>query len=432
MHNTCVTKPMLDGTDRPTDRGRCPFGESYDPMLPAEQADPYASWDRLATEPASYNDRFDPYVPWRPPGAALLMVYRHSDVLEALLDPALALHREMPPPDVRDLYPGVRPDEVGPMLFGTNVKDRKPARTIAAQAMSARRVRALEPQLRRIARDTLENVASRGAMDYMSEFSKPYVVRMLSEVLLGLPEELLPKVTPACEMPIMMVLDEIGFAPFPEDDQHALSEVQVGLVQDVLDVIEQRRAAPRGDLLSDLVHAGDAVPMADVLKVVWHIFNAMDQPYYMVGNVVQLLLEDRGRWEAIVEDPSLIPAAVDEGFRLRATQPILQTRIAVEDTTIGGVPVAKGTVVGIMPGSANRDPEVFDRPSEYYPGRPDGRKHLTFSKGEHACIGIRLAYAHTVIAVEELVRALPDVRLVEAKKATTIFNGLSRLELAWG
>jgi cytochrome P450 len=368
------------------------------------------------------------------------MVTRHSDVLEALSDPSLQLWRARldlvwPPraalgevPD--DPWPVISE----PLLFGTLPRARRPARTIATRAMTTKRVRMLEPELRALASRLVDQFAQDGHCELMEDFCRPFIVRVFANLLLGLPEDLMAAATSAFDAPNRVFFDAIGLIPMPMDEQVALARDMAGFREQVLEVIDQRRRSPRNDLISDLLHTDRDVPPEDVLNTIAQMFRGFDQPYFMLGNIAELLLSEPSRWTALAEDPTGIPAAVDEGFRLRPTLPMLQPRVAQRDTVIGGRAVAKGSFVGIYIGPANRDPSVFSEPDRYLPARQTTPQHVTFSRGAHNCIGVRLAYAQTIIVFEELISRLRDAHLTEAERPPRvggIFHGPDRLAISW-
>jgi cytochrome P450 len=124
-----------------------------------------------------------------------------------------------------------------------------------------------------------------------------------------------------------------------------------------------------------------------------------------------LLLGDRSRWEALCADPGLVPNAVEECLR---SGPSLTTnrRLCVKDTVIGGVRIPAGAKVLLGVAAANCDPEVFDQPDVFDLRRPTAKRHLTFGYGPHTCLGAPLARLQMRVALEELARRVPDMRLV--------------------
>jgi cytochrome P450 len=130
----------------------------------------------------------------------------------------------------------------------------------------------------------------------------------------------------------------------------------------------------------------------------------------LIGNGTVALLGDPASWDRLRQDPSLVPAAVEE--MLRYDSPVqLTSRIATEDVEAGGRVIEAGRAVVVAIGGANRDPAVFDQPDEFRIDRPDPGRHLSFSLGTHHCLGASLARLEGRIAIEELTRRYPALEL---------------------
>jgi cytochrome P450 len=123
-----------------------------------------------------------------------------------------------------------------------------------------------------------------------------------------------------------------------------------------------------------------------------------------------VLLQHRVAYEALVEDPTKIPAAIDEVLRYSPSI-VAWRRKAVKDGVIGGVEIPKGANVLLVMGSANRDENVFDQPDAFDIGRENARSHLAFGYGIHFCLGNMLAKLQARVALEEITKNVPTLRL---------------------
>jgi cytochrome P450 len=126
---------------------------------------------------------------------------------------------------------------------------------------------------------------------------------------------------------------------------------------------------------------------------------------------VRRLLEDPARWGRLVAQPTLIPAAIEEVLRYDPSVPVWR-RITTRRTTLGGVDLPTGAKLYLWLAAAGRDPEVFENPDEFELERPNAPKHLAFGKGIHYCLGAALGKLEAQLAVEELARRYPGLRLV--------------------
>jgi cytochrome P450 len=115
----------------------------------------------------------------------------------------------------------------------------------------------------------------------------------------------------------------------------------------------------------------------------------------------------RDQRDALVQDPSLIPAAVEEVLRMEAA--VSAGRSVVHDTELGGVHLRAGDQMLVVLAAANRDAREFDDPDDLQVTRSPNR-HMSFGAGPHRCLGSHLARVMLRIAFEELFRRLPDVK----------------------
>jgi cytochrome P450 len=130
--------------------------------------------------------------------------------------------------------------------------------------------------------------------------------------------------------------------------------------------------------------------------------------------------------------PSLMPLAVDEMLRYDAPLQLFH-RYVLDDVEWGGCELRRGEMVGLLYGSANRDPRAFDRADEFDVGRAPNR-HLAFGAGVHICLGAQLARLELEVLFETLLQQLPG--LVVADEAPRyrpglVFRGLERLHVSW-
>ena len=200
-------------------------------------------------------------------------------------------------------------------------------------------------------------------------------------------------------------------------------------------LIEARRVEPRNDLVSAMVAAIDNESLSNVetLMVAITIMVAGNETTTnLIGNTVVELLANPDQLKLLLDDPSLLPTAVDEGNRL--TSPIqFAFREATEDTEIAGTPIPKGAIIALHMAAANRDPRRFDDPDRFLINRPPG-KNLAFGHGIHFCLGAHLAGQEVRAAIGGLLPYLDRLKLTDAplqRNPTALLNGWQRIELAW-
>lgn len=140
------------------------------------------------------------------------------------------------------------------------------------------------------------------------------------------------------------------------------------------------------------------------------MFGAIETSEGATANALWHLLTHADQLDAVLDNPSLIPAAVEESLRLEPAASAVD-RYATCDTDLAGVSIRKGDFVQVSLAAANRDPSVFAEPDDYRIDRPNPRLSTTFAYGPHACLGIHLARAETIAAVTAVLGALPGLRL---------------------
>jgi cytochrome P450 len=200
-------------------------------------------------------------------------------------------------------------------------------------------------------------------------------------------------------------------------------------------LIEARRVEPRNDLVSAMVAAIDdeSLSTVETLMVAITIMVAGNETTTnLIGNAAVELLANPDQLKLLLDDPGLLPDAVDEANRL--TCPIqFAFREATEDTEIAGTPIPKGAIIALHMAAANRDPRCFDDPDRFLINRPPG-KNLAFGHGIHFCLGAHLAGQEVRAAIGGLLPYLDRLKLTDAplqRNPTALLNGWQRVELAW-
>jgi cytochrome P450 len=211
-------------------------------------------------------------------------------------------------------------------------------------------------------------------------------------------------------------------------DPERLQQVFMAFAEFGAKEVYSRLEAPRDDFLTELARAEiDGRPMNPMeLGATMNSFlNAGHGT--TVSGLTSLLWEVLRAPEVkqrLIDDPSLIPAAIEESMRLH-TPFFGLYRTTTKDVSVGGVEIPKGSAVLMMWAAANRDPKVFPNPDAFDLDREIGHKRLmTFGFGIHACMGQPLARMEMKVALEELLAQLPQIELVDAASARHQFAGM--------
>jgi cytochrome P450 len=204
-------------------------------------------------------------------------------------------------------------------------------------------------------------------------------------------------------------------------------------------VIAERRANPGDDATSTLIHTEVALPDGTRLLTDEELFRMfflllMGGLHTVQGALAWALVplsNNTDQRAALIDDPSLIPKAVEEILRIEAA--VVPGRRATRDVELGGVQIAKDDQLILMLCSANRDPDYFDDPNQLDVTRQPNR-HLSFGVGPHRCLGSHLGRIELTVALEELHRRIPDYRLVESDPPafhSTQVRGCHRMPIAF-
>lgn len=301
--------------------------------------------------------------------------------------------------------------------------DHTRLRRFAMPTFSPKAVAGFGPQITATVGELLDAVPTDGSFDLVGEYAAPMPIAVITR-LLGIPDadsEEFERYGQAFGS-ALGGLQSLRHARELFEAQRRLQRIFNGL-------IDARRVDPGDDVISRLatapgeqIRADDMVPMCTLLLIA-----GFETTVNLIGNTVLALLQRPELWHRVVDDPTLVDAAVEE--TLRFDPPVQRTaRVAHADVEIGGQLVREGQVVVTLIGGAGRDPELVERPDEFDLDRPS-RDHLAFSAGPHYCVGQPLAKLEATIAVRELVARFPDLRIdgPGARRSGTLIRGLARL-----
>ena len=193
------------------------------------------------------------------------------------------------------------------------------------------------------------------------------------------------------------------------------------------------------DFTSELIDGHEANPddmtYREVESIVYGLsFAGHEAVTALICNTLQCLLPRRDVWAEVVADPSLIANAIDEVLRWNSSQ-ISWRRLTTVDTEVGGYHVPAGTGIFMNFASANRQADIFDNPDEFDIHRPNAAHHISFGKGVHYCLGAKFAKVEAQLVTEMLAERVPSLRLVEDQHVSYFpnitFRGPNTLQVAW-
>ena len=284
----------------------------------------------------------------------------------------------------------------------------------------------LEDRVRRRCVSLVEGLADEGHCDFLRDFAWRYPTSIFME-LMGLPLDGLEQFL-AWEHQILHPSEGDNF-------EEQSFEAMMAVVGYFTELIEVKRAHPADDLLSKALEwriDGEPIPLEDLLSWCLLMFMAgLDTVSIQLAYGFWHLAshpDDRAR---IVDDPSVIPTAVEEFLRQFAF--VAPARKVMQDTDLGGCPLKKGDMVWLPLSGATRDPALFEDAATVRFDR-EHHNHIAFGTGPHRCLGSHLARRELRIALEEWHRLIPDYHLTDGVAVTEHGGGLygiDRLELSW-
>jgi cytochrome P450 len=295
-------------------------------------------------------------------------------------------------------------------------------------AFLPRQVDRFAPRIERLAHDLVDGFAGRGRCDLVADYAAPLAVGVIADFL-GVPRDMGPRL-------LAWSHDMVAIYQARRDrsieDRTVAATVEFAAV--VRAFVEARRGEPGEDFLSQLVTAVDAeghgLDDDEVVTMGILLLNAgHEATVHAIGNGVQAILERvPTAAAAVAADPA---GHVEEMLRFDAPLHMF-TRYALEEVEHGGERFRKGDVVGLLLGSANRDPTRFTDPDEFRAARSPN-PHVSFGAGIHACVGAPLARLEMQAALRVLFERLPGLGIVERPRHRDAwhFRGLEALWLGW-
>lgn len=370
------------------------------------------------------------------------MLTRYDDVVDVLKDsqrfsavnsigiePFESLH-----PEVRAVLERSLPRFPG--IIEMDPPDHTRYRRLVNEGFTPRRVAALEPRMREIAHELLDDLTDRTETDFVGAFGDPLPIRIIGEIL-GVPRTDTDHVQYLSDSFRTLEAGTIGRLPL--EDQIETAARFVDFQRYVEGMIEDRRRNPGEDLVSVLADTrlGGERPLTteELVSTVIHLlFAGQETTTRLIASMINLLLGDRALWERLVADPVLAPNAVEEALRLDPPVTYHQ-RLAKEDVVIGGAQLAGGDAVQLVFAAANRDPGAFPDPDTFDLERPNASRHLGLGRGIHFCVGAPIGRLEAKVALEVLTARVPSLRLDPERPAEredhVMLSGLASLPLRW-
>jgi cytochrome P450 len=302
-------------------------------------------------------------------------------------------------------------------------------RTLVNRAFVSRHVEKMKPGLAELANRLIDKFAGKGEVELLSAFADIIPVTMIAGMI-GIPEEMGPQLLKWSHAYVRMYM--FGRTP---DDEYAADRAAKEFADYVKTVVAERRANPRDDLLTHMIHTehkGQYLSEDELVSTSIVLLNAgHEATVHQIGNSVRIILESGYDPAELFKDESATERTVEEALRTCAPVHIFQ-RWALEPAEIDGIQFKRGDKVSLILAAANLDPSKFSDPLTFKPDR-DEAPNLSFGAGIHFCIGAPLARLELNVVLPILFERLPGLRIEKTPSVKDVyhFHGLDRLDLAW-
>ncbi|MCY4257077.1 MAG: cytochrome P450 [bacterium] len=351
-------------------------------------------------------------------GRSSVQVFKHEDVVTVLRNPDKFSNKDSA--DIGQKRPLI-PYQYDP-------PEHSKFRKLTDPLFSPKRVAEIEGQTREFVCDLIDEVVDKGKVHFHNHIAEPIPSRVFLQ-LLGLPVSRTKE--------FIELKDGIIRPPAKslEERSEMMKATGVKIYALFEEVIEQRLADPQNDMISGFLQSevdGERLTNEDVEDIGYLFFLAgLDTVTSALDCMLAFLAENEGHRQQIVDDPSIIPSAVEEMLRWEAPVSGV-SRVALEDTELSGCPIPKGTIVSSNLISANTDERVWDDAHTINFHRP-ANKHLAFGTGVHRCLGSHLARMELRVVLEEWHSRVPNYRIPEGLELdySQGLRQVGNLELEW-
>jgi cytochrome P450 len=283
-------------------------------------------------------------------------------------------------------------------------------RALLMRLITSKRLKENEEFMTRLSNQLLDEFLATGHCEFIAAYSKPFAMLVVAD-LLGVPESEHQLFREGFGM--SMAPGHVGSATHGEANLNPLSWLDDWFGN----YIEDRRREPRKDVLTDLAKAtypdGREPEVTNVVRTATFLFAAgQETTAKLLAVALKYLAENPELQDELRADPDKIPRFIEESLRIES--PVkADFRLALRNTSVGGVDIPAGTPVMLLNGAANRDPRRFECPYEFRVDRHNSRAHMAFGRGNHTCPGGPLARAEGRVSLERILNRTRNIRLSE-------------------
>jgi len=337
-------------------------------------------------------------------GSVFWFLTRYDDCIAALKDPRFS----------KEPAKAMSEDDVAPMrnpaldalnyhMLNFDPPHHTRLRGLVHKAFTPRMIDNLRPRIESISAELLADMREHSGetMDLMEAFAFPLPITVIAE-LLGIPAQERDQFR-AWTRAILF-----------SGNQQEMMFGGMSLINYLNDVFDVRRASPQDDLISNLLQVeenGSKLDQQELLSMIFLLLVAgHETTVNLIASGTMTLLKYPAQKDKLARDPSLIRSAIEEMLRYESPVENTLNRWSTEDVEMGGKLIKRGDIVMATVLAANRDPDVFPNPDVFDITR-EPNKHIAFGNGIHFCLGAPLARLEGAIAINAMLRALPNLEL---------------------
>ena len=407
----------------------CPVQHEWDPLSAEYLGDPYGVSHQLRDEsPVFYSESL-----------GYVVVNRMEDIIDVFNDPDTYASTNVQDP----VFPlSSRATEIlgaedfNPIAVMSNrpEPDHGRLRVYTQAGFSNRRLKELEPYVRRRSHELIDAMVAKGSpTEFIGAFAFPLPGETVFRFI-GFPEGDDEKLKVWCGE-----RKAFSWGHSTEEQQATIAEHMLAYWRYCREFVASKRDDRGEDFASELIDAheadNDEITYREVESIVYGLsFAGHEAVTALICNCLWTLLSRRDQWAELCADPSLINNAVEEVLRFESSQ-ISWRRVTTRPTTLDGIELPAGTKILMNFAAANHQPDLFDDPDTFDIHRPNANRHISFGRGIHFCLGAKMARFEARIMLEVLSERLPSLRLVPDQDYVSFpnitFRGPEQLHVAW-
>jgi len=322
-------------------------------------------------------------------------------------------------------------DHIDANILNLTGEQHRRLRALVGPAFTPRRADRWRPVMRGFLEQLWSEVADSTGCDFVAAVARPYPSLTIATVL-GAPHQDAGRLQEWSSW-VQRQFDIRALGSNRGDIERAMIEVQ----DYVAALLEDRRAAPADDLISDLLAARDEeggaagrLSAAECVQLVVNVLaGGIDTTSAQLAHAIRLFAGHPAQWALLASDPGLAPRAVDEVLRFEPVTPFT-ARICLEQVEHRGAIFPAGTIVAVCAERANREADAGE---EFDIGAARDARLLTFGAGTHYCLGANLARAELEEALAFLAPRTPDLALDGPPQLGGVegIYGIDKLPIIW-